>query len=275
MTAEEALKQGNIDEALDLLKEQVKKNPADFKLRVFLFQLFCVQGKWDSALTQLNLAADLDASALPMAQMYREALNCEVLRQEVFDGKRTPLIMGEPPEWIGLLIESVRLVSQDKYQQAADLRNQAFEAAETIPGSINGDSFEWIADADTRLGPVLEIIVNGRYYWAPFANITRIDLEEPADLRDFVWMPCHFQFSTGGSLVGLIPTRYPDSEQSEDAAVRLSRKTDWMEKEGDNYLGLGQRVLATDQGEYPLMDIRALELQTGSGDEQGGEASDG
>ena len=35
-------------------------------------------------------------------------------------------------------------------------------------------AFEWIADADDRLGPVLEAIVNGRYYWVPFERVRRI-----------------------------------------------------------------------------------------------------
>ena len=48
------------------------------KLRVFLFQLLCVLGQWERALTQLNVAAELDAQALAMAQMYREALQCEM-----------------------------------------------------------------------------------------------------------------------------------------------------------------------------------------------------
>ncbi len=46
-------------------------------------------GQWDRALTQLDVAADLDAGALAMAQMYREAIRCERLRAEVFDGRKS------------------------------------------------------------------------------------------------------------------------------------------------------------------------------------------
>jgi type VI secretion system protein ImpE len=90
MSAEELLRQGRLNDAFAALKEQVRKAPANAKLRVFLFQVLAVQGDWERALTQLNTAAEMDASTLAMAQMYREALSCEALRAEVFAGLRTP-----------------------------------------------------------------------------------------------------------------------------------------------------------------------------------------
>ena len=38
---------------------------------------------------------------------------------------------------------------------------------------MDGHGFEWIADADSRLGPLLEVILEGKYYWAPFCRIAR------------------------------------------------------------------------------------------------------
>ena len=56
--AEQSLKDGDPAAALAQLQEQVRANPADPKLRVFLFQLLCVLGQWDRALNQLNVAAE-------------------------------------------------------------------------------------------------------------------------------------------------------------------------------------------------------------------------
>ena len=61
--AEQAVREGNLDAALSGLQEQIKKEPAKAELRIFLFQLLSVMGQWDRALTQLNVAADLDAKA--------------------------------------------------------------------------------------------------------------------------------------------------------------------------------------------------------------------
>ena len=42
---------------------------------------------------------------------------------------------------------------------------------------IDGKAFAWIADADMRLGPICEAVINGRYYWLPFVHIARIVIE--------------------------------------------------------------------------------------------------
>jgi type VI secretion system protein ImpE len=195
--------------------------------------------------------------------MYREALRCELLRADVFAGKRSPMVLGQPEQWLALLIESTLLAGRGQSGQAAQLRASAFDAAPESPGSIDGVAFDWIADADTRLGPVLEAIINGRYYWVSFTRIRGIEIDKPEDLRDLVWMPAHFEFANGGEAVGLIPTRYPGSETSEDGAICLARKTVWQEVSPGVFHGLGQRLLATNNGEYPLMDVRSIQL-TGS-----------
>jgi len=85
-----------------------------------------------------------------------------------------------------------------------------------------------------------------------------LQIEPPADLRDVAWMPAHFQWSNGGETVALLPTRYAGSETSPDPQVRLARKTDWHEAAPGLHVGMGQRMLATDAGEYPLMEIRKI-----------------
>jgi type VI secretion system protein ImpE len=271
--AEQSLRDGDLQAALRNLQNQVRKDPADAKLRVFLFQLLAVLGDWERALTQLNVAADLDAGALAMAQMYRQALHCERLRTEVFAGRKSPLIFGEPEEWLALLIESLLAASRSSGSESAALRARAFEAAPGSSGSLDGEQFEWIADADMRIGPVCEAIINGRYYWIPFSRMAKIDLEAPADLRDLVWTPAHFEFVNGGETVGLIPTRYAGSEASADPQITLSKKTVWNETAPEVFVGLGQRVLTTNAGEYALMDVRAIVFDDHSGDEAAGSAN--
>jgi len=127
-------------------------------------------------------------------------------------------------------------------------------------GTLDSRAFTWIADADSRIGPILEAVINGRYYWVPFARLLKIEIEAPEDLRDMVWMPAHLQFANGGESVALVPTRYPGSEASTDGMVVLARKTVWEEIGPDAFQGLGQRVLATDIDEIPLMDVRSITM---------------
>lgn len=258
--AEQSLRDGDPALALQQLQEQVRANPGDAKLRIFLFQLLAVLGQWERALTQLEVASNLDVSALAMTQMYREAIRCEVLRAQVFAGRKSPMIFGQPEPWLALLIESLLVAGRGQAVEAEQLRTQAFAQAESVGGTLDGQRFEWIADADSRLGPALEAIINGKYYWVPFANLSEIVIEAPEDLRDVVWMPVHFMFSNGGESVGLIPTRYPGSETAGDSLLALSRKTIWNEVASDAYHGLGQRVITTDAGEVPLMDVRKITI---------------
>lgn len=258
--AEQALRAGQLDQALKLLQDQVRSSPSDAKLRIFLFQLLAVMGQWNRALVQLRLAGELQASALAMVQMYSAAIHCELLRAEVFAGKRSPLIFGQPDEWLALLVESLLTAGQGRSTEAELLRAKAFEAAPAQAGSVDGQPFSWIADADMRLGPVCEAIIEGRYYWMPFDRLARIVIDEPVDLRDAVWMPARFEFSNGGGSVGLIPTRYPGSELHPDSAIQLARRTDWAERSPGVYVGSGQRLLSTDQGDHALMDLREIVL---------------
>jgi type VI secretion system protein ImpE len=191
MSAEELLKEARLEETLAELKQGVRADAANPKHRIFLFQLLAVLGDWERAHTQLEVVGELDASALAMVQTYREALRCEVLRVQIFAGKRSPLVFGDPEHWIALLLETLQLAESEQYAKAGTLRDQAFGAAPATSGMIDGERFEWIADADQRLGPVLEAIVNGRYYWIPFHRIRTIQVEPPTDLRDIVWMPAN------------------------------------------------------------------------------------
>jgi type VI secretion system protein ImpE len=262
MKAEEALRSGDLSNALSDLQNRIKKDPADAKLRVFLFQLLAVLGNWERALVQLNVAGELDAANLAMVNTYREALHCEALRGHVFSGERKPLVFGEPRQWIALILEALRLSAQGCTEESQGLRARALEQADTKSGQIDGQAFEWIADADQRLGPVLEAIINGRYYWVPFQTIRSLTLEAPADLRDLVWLPAHITWVNEGSTVALVPTRYPGSELSEDDRLRMARRTEWLDQGADLFVGLGQRMFATDVTEYPLLETRRLEFGT-------------
>ncbi|WP_310385756.1 type VI secretion system accessory protein TagJ [Roseateles sp.] len=260
LSAEQALKDGDAKAALKLLTEQVRAQPQDAKLRVFLFQLLCVTGQWERALNQLNVALELDAGMLPMVQTYREAIACETLRMKVFAGQKVPMLFGEPEPWVALLIEALLREGRGEPDAGRQLRAEALELAPATSGTVDGQAFAWIADADSRLGPVIEAIINGKYYWLPWNRVAQLDIDPPQDLRDAVWMPAHFQFTNGGEVVGLIPTRYPDTDLAPGDLLALSRSTEWRSSGVDEFVGLGQRLFATDAADFALMDIRSVTL---------------
>jgi type VI secretion system protein ImpE len=256
MSARALFAAGDLAGCLAQLQSDVRRQPADGKLRVFLAQLLMVSGEWERALTQLGVAAELDASALPMLHAYSTAIQCERLRTQVFAGVRSPLILGEPPPWIASLLQALAVEGE----QASLLRADALSCAQATPGRLNGSSFEWVADADSRLGPVLEVFLNGAYYWAPFERVQRVVIEAPSDIRDLVWVPAQLTWVNGGEAMGLIPSRYPGSELDGNDGIRMGRRTVWNPLGESQYSGLGQRVLASDTDEVGLLDVRELAL---------------
>ena len=260
MTAEQYLRNAQLDDALKALQDQVRAQPAKAELRVFLFQLLAVMGQWSRAQNQLKVAGELDAACLPMVQTYSTALNCEALREQVFAGKTTPVVLGQPAEWVAPLILALEQDAQGNAAAAQSLRDQAFEAASAVPGKLDETPFAWLADADPRLGPVLELIVNGRYVWLPMENIASLSVEAPSDLRDLVWLPAQLTLTNGGSTVALIPSRYPGTHASSDGtpsschSVLRARRSE----------PLGQRLLAFDGGDQALFDLRTLSFEHGN-----------
>lgn len=256
-----------LDEQLKALKDQIRQAPASAPLRIYYFQLLCVQGEWQKALEQLQLCAQLDPQSEPMARAYREAIRCEVLRAEVFAGKKKPFLMGEPAQWLACLIDALA----HEGAAAEDLRARALDEAPVTAGHVGEHGFEWLADSDTRLGPVCELLANGSYYWLPFDAIAQIGFEPVQDLRDLVWLPCEVTLRHGGTLQGFMPTRYP-LVPGDDDAIRMSRRTQWsalggvssnpagLAEPSGHVAGHGQRTWVTDTEDFPMLQVRKLAL---------------
>jgi type VI secretion system protein ImpE len=258
--AEESFRAGNLTACLQELQAEIRQNSADPKRRIFLAQLLMLLGQWDRAVTQLNVIGEMDSAALPMARAYRAAIECELVRAEVFAGKRSPLVFGDPQPWIALLFSALSAEASGEYGRAAAVRAQALQDAPATAGSLNGAPFEWIADADQRLGPVFEVLLNGTYYWVPVHRVAKISIEAPADARDLIWIPAQFTWTNEGEAMGFIPSRYPGSEAGDDDLIRLARKTEWQEVAPDTFQGIGQRVISTDADEYGLLAVREIIL---------------
>ena len=249
---------------LDSAMAQARSAPADPSVRMKLFRLFCVSGQWDRAATQADTGSNLDAELGFTTLVYKQALACEKFRADVFAGTRVPVIAGEPPQWLALMLEALRAEAggdQQALARAAQLRGQALEGAQAVAGTLNGQAFEWVADADPRLGPVCECFIDGKYYWVPFDRIAKIELPEPDDVLDTVWASAQVEFTTGGTKHVLMPVRYPGTESSQDDDLLFARKTVWDGSDDTGWTGMGQRVWTTDAAELGMLDVRELILQ--------------
>lgn len=229
MNAMELFRAGKLTEAVQALGAELRDNPTDAKRRTFLFELLCFAGEYDRAEKHLALLAEGGSGAEMGTLMYRAVLAAERARQEMFaKGDWAYNLEGpEPP---------------------------------ALAGTLNGQPFESLSDADERIGPRLETFAAGTYLWIPFAHIASIRLSPPRRLRDLLWIPG--QVRTGPAFKGtelgevLIPVLSPLSWKHHNDAVRLGRETVWEEG-----VPFGQKMLLADGEEIPLLELRTLEIQ--------------
>ncbi len=233
MNARELYRAGMLSAAIQALAAEVRDNPTDPRRRTFLFELLSFAGEYERAEKHLYLLAQSGPQAEMGVLMYRGVLHGERARQEMFAAREYTSM---PP-------------------------------ADSTPftGTLNGNPFESLRDADPRIGPRLETFSAGTYLWIPFAHIASITIQPPRRVRDLLWIPAIVR--TGPAFKGqelgevLIPALSPLSHKAPDEAVRLGRMTVWELNEDGAEIPLGQKMLLVDGEEIPLLELRELRIE--------------
>jgi type VI secretion system protein ImpE len=238
MTAKELFQAGRLNEAIEALGVEVRDNPTDVRRRTFLFELLCFKGEYDRAEKHLNILADATPDSRVGAVLYFAALHAERLRKDLFEKKDYPVTPA---------------------------------SGSSRGGTINGQPFESLEDADPRVGPRLELFAAGAYLWIPFEHIESIEMEPPKRLRDLLWAPAlvrtgpAFKEKELGEV--LLPVLAPFSWKHPDDDVKLGRSTVWTEGDGAS-LPSGQRMFSVDDEDFPLLEIRKIEFTPADSDRQ-------
>lgn len=238
-------------------KQRVQQQPSDLSARSGLWQIFALQGQWDRAHKQLEVMLQLDASWAMEVQACHGLLLAEEQRGRVFAGQEAPVCVGEPEPWFAQLAAGLKLLAQGQKAEAAALFFEAQQAAPSRGGDWNGEAFDWLCDGDARLGPCLEIIVQGKYLWLPWHRLRTLTLRPPAEPRDMLWQPALIELTDDGAIEAFIPMRYPAPRND---AESLSRITNWEALDEQLYIGHGQKAVITNQQEFGLLDLRKLHM---------------
>lgn len=229
MTSAELFRGGRLNEAVQALGAELRNDPTDAKRRTFLFELLCFAGEYDRAGKQLDVLAQANKNADMGALLYRAALHAERERQDFFNRK--------------------------DYLGASPVTEKP------ITGTLNGQPFQSIEDADPRIRGRLEVFAAGSYLWLPLEHVASIKIQPPKRLRDLLWIPAIIL--TGPTFKGtelgevLVPALSPFSWRHSDDAVRLGRATHWAE-EGEETVPYGQKTLLVDGEDFPLLEVREL-----------------
>jgi type VI secretion system protein ImpE len=256
MDAEALLKSGDVAGARSALATLLRREPGNAQARQFFWQLIALAGEWEKAGTQLRALSAAEPKAMMLASVYNQALAAMLVRDAVFAGKeRLESLVGTEP-WVEALLDGANAANM-RAADADERITAALDMAPANPGRLNDQPFAWIADADRRFGPMLEVIIGDRYGVVPFAAVSRIKASEPVDLRDMVWLPVDLELRSGQTSAALTPVTYPGTGASGRGPLMLGRATEWIDAGGIE-LGIGQRLLSTDEADFGILDVRSL-----------------
>lgn len=261
----------SLDARLDEVQGMIRGQPAVAGHRWTLFQLLCVTQQWERAIQQLQVLAQLDPRQARAAQAYRDLIRAERWRAKVLAGLAQPGFLIEPPAWAEKLAQALHLTAAGQTEAADNMREAALDQAPLVGGSGATRSFEWIADSDSRLGPVCEVITAGRYRWLPFSDIAAWEIGRPAALVDLVWAPCSLTLVDGTKSRGFMPARFPATAEvvHESAmldALRLGNTTIWTGTGRTGVVAQGRKTWATSGGDVGLFELDVCAFAQVAGD---------
>lgn len=264
LTLHSLIKERTLAQLLADTEARIRAQPMDKAARWVLFQVLCLIGDWPRALRQLPMAVEgVTAGAREIERVaagYRGLIQAELARAEVFAGMRAPEFEGEPVPWMLALVEALALSSLGNQGEADARRSEGLGTAPSVGGCCERGQFAWLADGDSRLGPVLEVMFEGRYLWLGLDQVQTFSVLPPSRMVDLVWAPVAVTLLSGDLLPGHLPARYSGSETGNDA-LRLGYETLWHEEGETAVIGAGRKMWMSDAGEWGIFDLGECRLE--------------
>lgn len=236
----ELLSQEKLDEALAAAKAHVRSVPSDRDGRYIYIDLLVLAGEYERADAQCNVASTLAPEEAMGFTLLRNQLRAMAAREAWFESGAAPQLPQGPSP---LDRVALRLGVAHRAGEAA---GEALAALEEERGERsmlwNGRRVDDLRDLDDRTPHALEVIMTGgAYLWVDFAKIASVRLEPIARPRDLAFRRAELLLAGGGTAPVLLPAIYYGTDA--DPALRLGRRTEWVEEETGITTGRGQRCL--------------------------------
>jgi type VI secretion system protein ImpE len=260
--AKELYAAGDIQGAIDRLIQEVKSKPTDVTSRTSLFEMLCLAGEWDRALKQLDVIGQQGPDAEMGVQVYKHNIKAARDRERLFSDGLAPHFLTEPPSYVDLHLDAINRIREGNLTQARELLDKAEEERPAFQGTIGEKEFKDFRDADDLVSSVLEVIVHDKYTWIPIEQIGRIEIEEPKNLRDTIWIPAKIETTNNTLGEVFIFALYAGSNKSEDNQIKLGRMTDWKKLSEDIYQAIGLRLFLVGDEDKAIFQLRQVQFQS-------------
>jgi type VI secretion system protein ImpE len=254
------LLQARLAEAAVQATDQVKANPRDTTARILLADLLCLQGAFERADAQLQIASHhAPDDAIGIAQLCG-LIRAEVARRAWFEDGALPSFLGQPtPRQQTALQMALALRAADATATAC-LREELERTHVARRGSCNGVSFDDFRDADDLVQDNIEAVcANGKYYWLTPDALVSLTFAAPRYPRDLMWRRTRAVLHSGEEVELRLPAQYFDEAAADEH--RVAQQTDWIASIGGLVLGRGQRTLMIGGEPQGMMDIKYLRFE--------------
>lgn len=268
---------------LQKIEALVGKKPLAPEHRWALVEILCHLYRWDRALQHLQIWARLQPERRAEAQLVRGLIHAEHLRTRVFRGKEQAAPVVDFPDWMQSLAEALKHNAAGDWRRADECRLHALSNAPGFVGTCSREvrvnaretaersdlAVQWLADSDTRLGPVCEVMVAGAYRWLAFADLVWLQLQAPRSALDLVWAPAYLKWRSNSAeqvvngMYAYLPARacwtdVPAVPTESQEALMLGQLTEWVDVGETGVFSQGQKTWMTNACDIPLLDVREL-----------------
>ena len=255
MVGAELLKTGRLSEAMERVAEQVKAKPGDLAARTFYFELLVLNGDLDRAAKQLDVLSSVTGE---IGSLYAGAIQAQKERCNFSHGGPRPRVLADVPYAKGYL-EALEHHAAGESGIAMELL-EAAQSERSLRAMLNGGEVHDLNDSHDLLGPFLELVMEGHYAWVPWESIQSLTIPEPRYLRDTIWTPASMTLHSGDHGEVLLFSLYVDTHLQDDD-IKLGRRTVWEQNPAGFTVAYGQKVIAADDRDWPILEIRSVEVE--------------
>ncbi len=255
---------GRLADAVRAQTDVVRASPANREARFVLFSLLCFAGDLERAEKQLEALGVGSSPAVEMQTvLQRSLLAAEAHRREVWAGRARPMLSPDAPVALERRADALGRLAANDAAGAGRLLDEAAGAAVAVAGTLNGEPFDQLRDADDFAASVLEVFAHGHCLWLSLEQVRRLEVQKPETLIDLLWPRAKLLDARGNDAIVHLPALYAGSHAHADGAHRTGRATSWEEVPGVGAVrGAGQKLLLAvrggDERECALLEVRSL-----------------
>jgi type VI secretion system protein ImpE len=263
-TSADLFRAGRLREAIEAQSAAVKTAPSDIRRRWFLVELLCFVEEWERADRALEVIAIQAPQQQAAVLAFQHLLRGEEVRRQVMNEGRAPEILGKSGNSLSAAAAALLCLREGRPEDAARTIEQGSQVV-PVGGTRNGEqSFDSFRDLDDVCSLFVELIAGGRYYWISLSDLELLEIQPLTSVRDLIWRPTHLSVRGGPSGSVFLPAIYTSNPAEvpgeADDALRLGRRTEWLDRPGEPVRGLGLRTFLVGETDVPIHELGKMEF---------------